>query len=75
MNLPLKKYRSKRLQIARLRKRLLYRGRKGRIRCEACGVSDFEGHYDVDGVSFTKESGVIVASDGQKKTSLASPWH
>ena len=29
-------------------------------------TSDSEGHYDMDGVSFEKSLGVIVASDGKK---------
>lgn len=28
-------------------------------------ISDFEGHYDIDGVSFERGLGVIVASDGR----------
>jgi len=28
--------------------------------------SDLDGHYDLDGVSFEKDIGVIVASDGKK---------
>ena len=30
---------------------------------ESGGVSDLEGHYDIDGVSFVKDVGVILASD------------
>jgi hypothetical protein len=31
-------------------------------------ISDKEGHYDIDGVSFEKRIGVIVGSDATKKT-------
>ena len=30
-------------------------------------ISDHEGHYDIDGVSFSEDTGVIVASDENKK--------
>jgi hypothetical protein len=37
-----------------------------RISCSwGVTVSDVEGHYDIDGVSFKKEVGVIVASDAR----------
>lgn len=32
-------------------------------------VSDKEGHYDIDGVSYAQDEGVIVASDASKSRS------
>jgi hypothetical protein len=36
-------------------------------------VADKDGHYDIDGVSFTDDAGVVVASDATKNLPPENP--